>query len=122
MDVTEELVSTSSWTSQTHLKLTIIEPIEHNSKIQIFREDANELVKKIKFDICYIDPPYNSNIIQECLINLKKYNLINADSVIFAETSKNEILDLPDFEILETKTYGKSKLTIIKLLELSSIK
>ena len=38
----------------------LIEPIEHNSKIQIFREDANELVKKIKCDICYIDPPYNS--------------------------------------------------------------
>ena len=29
---------------------------------------------------------------------------------------------MKNFEILETKTYGKSKLTIIKLLELSSIK
>ena len=38
----------------------LIEPIEHNSRIQIFREDANELVKRIKCDICYIDPPYNS--------------------------------------------------------------
>ncbi len=38
----------------------LIEPIVHNSKVQIFREDANELVRKIKFDICYIDPPYNS--------------------------------------------------------------
>ena len=38
----------------------LIEPIKHNSKIQIFRDDANELVKKIKCDICYIDPPYNS--------------------------------------------------------------
>ena len=38
----------------------LIEPIKHTSKIQIFREDANELVKKVKFDICYIDPPYNS--------------------------------------------------------------
>ena len=38
----------------------LIEPIKHTSKIQIFRKDANELVKKLKFDICYIDPPYNS--------------------------------------------------------------
>ena len=38
----------------------LIEPIKHNSKIQIFRDDANELVKNIKCDICYIDPPYNS--------------------------------------------------------------
>jgi 16S rRNA (guanine966-N2)-methyltransferase len=92
--------------------------------IRIIKADARKPFKNINlvFDIVFIDPPYNSNIIQECLINLKEHNLINADSVIFAETSKNEILDLPDFEILETKTYGKSKLTIIKLLELSSIK
>jgi adenine-specific DNA-methyltransferase len=38
----------------------LIKPIEHNSNIQIYREDANELVKKIKCDVCYIDPPYNS--------------------------------------------------------------
>ena len=38
----------------------LIEPINHSAKIQIFREDANELVKKIKCDVCYIDPPYNS--------------------------------------------------------------
>lgn len=92
--------------------------------IRIIKADARKPFKNINlvFDIVFIDPPYNSNIIQECLINLKEHNLINTDSVIFAETSKNEILDLPDFEILETKKYGKSKLTIIKLLELSSIK
>lgn len=36
-----------------------IDPIEVKNP-QIFREDANELVKRIKTDIAYIDPPYNS--------------------------------------------------------------
>lgn len=36
-----------------------IDPIEVK-KALIFREDANMLVKKIKTDIVYIDPPYNS--------------------------------------------------------------
>lgn len=31
-----------------------------NSNNHIFREDSNELVKKISADIIYIDPPYNS--------------------------------------------------------------
>lgn len=33
-----------------------------NSKYnsEIYRDDANELVKKIKADVVYIDPPYNS--------------------------------------------------------------
>lgn len=36
-----------------------IDPIEMKSA-SIFREDANSLAKKIKTDIIYIDPPYNS--------------------------------------------------------------
>ena len=36
-----------------------IDPIKFK-KTKIFREDANELVKKISTDIVYIDPPYNS--------------------------------------------------------------
>ena len=38
----------------------LIKPIEHKTQINIFREDANNLVKKLKSDITYIDPPYNS--------------------------------------------------------------
>ena len=38
----------------------LIKPIDHKTKINIFREDANSLVKKLKSDITYIDPPYNS--------------------------------------------------------------
>ncbi len=33
---------------------------EHNQGNQIFQQDANELVKSIRSDIVYIDPPYNS--------------------------------------------------------------
>ena len=38
----------------------LIEPLSHQSEVTIYREDANELVKKISADIVYIDPPYNS--------------------------------------------------------------
>ncbi len=36
-----------------------IDPVEVNN-VLIFKEDANLLAKKIKTDIVYIDPPYNS--------------------------------------------------------------
>ncbi|MCX6753221.1 MAG: DNA adenine methylase [Candidatus Nomurabacteria bacterium] len=39
--------------------LKLIDPIKV-ADISIFKEDANILVKKIKTDIAYIDPPYNS--------------------------------------------------------------
>ena len=41
-------------------KFKLIKPIKHNSNVKIFREDVNELAKKIDCDVCYIDPPYNS--------------------------------------------------------------
>jgi adenine-specific DNA-methyltransferase len=39
--------------------MKMINPVKTNS-VDIYREDANLLVKKIKADIVYIDPPYNS--------------------------------------------------------------
>ena len=92
--------------------------------IKIIRDDANKALQNIKnnFDIVLIDPPYNSNVIEECLVKLKQYNLINFNSYIFAESSKNENINFDGFDLLDTKIYGKSKLTILQLLNSSSIK
>ncbi len=38
----------------------LIEPIKHDKKVVIYREDSNQLCRKIKADIAFIDPPYNS--------------------------------------------------------------
>ncbi len=39
--------------------MKLIDPID-TQEISIFQEDTNDLVKKIKADVVYIDPPYNS--------------------------------------------------------------
>ena len=92
--------------------------------IKIIRDDANKALQNIKnnFDIVLIDPPYNSNVIEECLVKLKQYNLINFNSYIFAESNKNENINFDGFDLLDTKIYGKSKLTILQLLNSSSVK
>lgn len=38
----------------------LVEPIDTDNEINIYREDSNELAKRIKADIAFIDPPYNS--------------------------------------------------------------
>lgn len=38
----------------------LIEPIECDNEIEIYREDSNELAKKVAADVAFIDPPYNS--------------------------------------------------------------
>jgi len=50
-------------------KLDMLQPIKllipdidysHNTNNEIYKEDANTLIKKISCDVLYIDPPYNS--------------------------------------------------------------
>ena len=48
-------------TFERHLILPILNvPAKNNENNRCFNEDANELVKHIKADLIYIDPPYNS--------------------------------------------------------------
>ena len=98
--------------------------IDNKFKIKIIKDEATKALKNINkiFQIVLIDPPYNTNIIEKCLSNLKELNLINQDSYIFAESSKAEKFKYNDYQILDVKIYGNSKLTILKLLNSSSIK
>ena len=99
--------------------------INHEDKIfiKIIKDEVTEALQKIDsiYDIVLIDPPYNTNIINETLQDLKNYNLIKTHSYIFAESSNAEIFDFNGYELLDTKKYGKSKLTILKLINSSSI-
>jgi 16S rRNA (guanine(966)-N(2))-methyltransferase RsmD len=91
--------------------------------IKVIKDKSTKALKKINhvFDIVLIDPPYKTKIIEETLQDLKNYNLIKTHSYIFAESSNAEIFDFTGYELLDTKKYGKSKLTILKLINSSSI-
>lgn len=49
------------WDSRSYKKLELEEPslVLNGSKSLVFNTDANELVKDIQMDLCYMDPPYN---------------------------------------------------------------
>ena len=102
-------------------KLNIDDKIEN--KIKIIKDEATKAFKSINkvFQIVLIDPPYNTNITENCLFKLKELNLICQDSYIFAESSKTENFNYDGYQILDIKVYGNSKLTILKLLNSSSI-
>ena len=46
--------------SKFKYELILPKKIKKNQKVEIYREDSNILAKKIKADIAFIDPPYNS--------------------------------------------------------------
>jgi adenine-specific DNA-methyltransferase len=45
--------------SDFHFELASLS-LEHLNDCEVFQKDANELVRKIKADVIYIDPPYNA--------------------------------------------------------------
>ena len=103
-------------------KLNIDNKFEN--KIKIIKDEATKALKNLSkiFQIVLIDPPYNTNITEKCLFQLRELNLINEQSYIFAESSKTEDFNYDGYQILDIKMYRNSKLTILKLLSSSSIK
>jgi adenine-specific DNA methylase len=51
-----------TWDKRAFKKIKLEPPviIKSNNKNKAFKEDANNLIKKLKADILYLDPPYNT--------------------------------------------------------------
>lgn len=81
----------------------------------------NELsMRKYKFDIVYIDPPYKSGLEEETLEALSKSQIIDKESQIIIEADKNnklEFIDSSDFEIARVKDYKTNKHYFLRLKE-----
>ena len=45
---------------QSNFVFELIEPIVSGVDVTIYREDANQLVRRISADVAFVDPPYNS--------------------------------------------------------------
>ena len=72
-------------------------------------------LKHLIFDLIFIDPPYNKNLIEPSLINLHNASCLNADAFIIIEHSKTEPLPQNDhFCLFDERKYGKTKLSFLK--------
>ncbi|MCY7201841.1 DNA adenine methylase [Streptococcus gallolyticus subsp. gallolyticus] len=74
-------------------KFELIRPLDTSGKkISIFREDANELVKKVSADVAFIDPPYNSrqySRFYHVLENLTKWDKPKLEGVAMKPPAEN---------------------------------
>lgn len=79
---------------------------DYNKALKIFKE------QNIKFDIIFLDPPYQNNYIKNCLKLILEYNLLNKDGIIICE------YEFEDFEcnleIIKERKYGSKKIIIYK--------
>lgn len=75
-------------------------------------------LKKIKsrFDLVFIDPPYDKNLINKTLEGLFNNKLVDAQSRIVIEHSPRESPECEGFEVVDCRKYGQ---TIISFLEMN---
>ncbi|MBQ8298989.1 MAG: 16S rRNA (guanine(966)-N(2))-methyltransferase RsmD [Clostridia bacterium] len=86
---------------------------------RIFNLDYKILLKKIKdekFDIIFIDPPYNKGFGVDAINKISEYDLLSDDGVIILETDTNE--EVPEeigiYEKYNSKKYGRNILNLFK--------
>ena len=69
-----------------------------------------------KFDIIFIDPPYESDLYEKSLKAIKENSVLSEDGFIVLEYDTNTTppFELCGFEILKEKKYGRVKILIMK--------
>jgi len=66
-----------------------------------------------KFDLIYIDPPYNTELAESALLKIVEFDKMNINGIILTESSRDKVLpDLPPpYELVKAYMYGSKKIT-----------
>jgi len=71
--------------------------------------------KKQNFDLIFLDPPYDKNLIKPTLFNLDKSHSLKDGACIVVEHSLFELIptDLLAFDLLDQRKYGKTLVSFL---------
>lgn len=70
-----------------------------------------------KFDIIFLDPPYNRNFIEPVLDGILKNDILNDDGIIVLESDGTDFHDGVDgLSIYRQRKYGRTYITVYKKL------
>ena len=86
----------------------------------IFCGDYKSALKKyqeqsIKFDIIFLDPPYQTDLVKKSMEVIEKYELLSKNGIIVAESNTlDKIICSYKLEIVKSKKYGDKVVAILK--------
>lgn len=102
-----------------------IAKIDHQECFDIIRNHSIRAIKKLKthrkkFDIVFLDPPYDHReYLLESLQEIELNSILKNESIIIVQHQKKEDLNYNSQRIifLKEKNYGKSKISIFRFQE-----
>jgi len=86
-----------------------------SEKLHILKADAGCLQKaRQKYDVVFMDAPYNCGLTQKALQQLIKQNWLNSGALCIVEIRHNEELEIPEFfELIDERIYGMAKVLFL---------
>lgn len=70
--------------------------------------------KGLKFDIIFLDPPYDAGFMYEALTLIREGALLGANGVIVAEFDSKAPLDIQNYKLVKDKRYGRVCINILE--------
>ena len=94
-----------------------VNKIKIDEEIHLVLNDFHKALKlfkeqDVKFDIIFLDPPYQDNYISDSLKLIMEYDLLDKNGIIICEY-ETEIFDC-SLELIKEKKYGSKKIKIYK--------
>lgn len=71
--------------------------------------------KEENFDLIFVDPPYDKNLLNPTLQQLVQSHLLHSETMIVAEHSPREIPDEERLEISDCRKYGQTYISFMKV-------
>ena len=95
-----------------------LEATHLNTQAALIKQDALEFIKNTthKFDIIFLDPPYESSIYEDIISEIAKRRVLNPDGLLIAEADNvlTPPFDCKPFKVHRDKKYGRVKILIMK--------
>ena len=98
-----------------------IEKTHLKEKVELIKSDAIIVLEKLKnekYDIIFLDPPYNSQLIEKTVEKVFSQDMLSTDGTLIVETDDEERI-LKEIEkykknIYDTRSYGRVKLIFLR--------
>lgn len=96
-----------------------IEALGLTGKTKIWRRDATRLGPLTSasggpFELVFLDPPYRKNLIGPSLASLREGRWLSPQAIVVVETDADEARDVENFEVLDERVYGETRVAFLR--------
>lgn len=86
-------------------------------RAEVIRADAFSFLQNttVKFDIIFLDPPYNKGLLSKAMDEIYRLSLLAADGIIVAESEHGgELPSGNGFDLIKQAKYGKTVVSVFR--------